>query len=257
MSFTGFIIKKAVPVPKIESFNRYLFVGPHPDDIEVGAGATVSKLVSEGKEVCFLICTDGRFGFENAPDSITPEELIDIRKEEALKSAGMLGVNDVRFLGLSDGGFYTDEELSLGIMKTVSDFKPDIVFCPDPDVISECHTDHLNVGKAVKRIAFFAHHDRIMQENGYDGAQVQALAFYMTANFNSYVKTEGHLEKQLDALFNSHISQYPPGSGDREAINTYIKLRAAINGLKCFSSSAEGFRVLGIVHMHCLPEICE
>ena len=44
MSFTKFIIDIAVKNPKIESYNNYLFIGPHPDDIEIGAGATVSKL---------------------------------------------------------------------------------------------------------------------------------------------------------------------------------------------------------------------
>ena len=62
MSLTSIALKFAVPVPKLENFQRYLFVGPHPDDIEIGAGATAAKLASQGKTVCFLVCTDGRFG---------------------------------------------------------------------------------------------------------------------------------------------------------------------------------------------------
>ena len=49
------ILLKAVPVPKIDQFERYLFVGPHPDDIEVACGATVAKLVSLGKKVTFIV----------------------------------------------------------------------------------------------------------------------------------------------------------------------------------------------------------
>ena len=62
MSILKLIIKNAAPLPRLEDMNTVLFVGPHPDDIEIGAGATAAKLASMGKKVCFLICTDGRYG---------------------------------------------------------------------------------------------------------------------------------------------------------------------------------------------------
>ena len=88
MGLTKFILKQAVPVPKVESFERYLFIGPHPDDIEIGAGATAAKLAASGKIVCFLICLDGRYGDGNAPKEWTREELIRTRKEEACSASG-------------------------------------------------------------------------------------------------------------------------------------------------------------------------
>lgn len=257
MSICSCIVKKVCPLPKIEDFDRYLFVGPHPDDIEVGAGATVAKLSAEGKKICFLICTDGRYGFENLKDGTTPDKLIEIRKNEALKSAEMLGVNDVRFLGLSDGGYYKLEQLNQGIIDTVADFQPDIILSPDPCVNNECHTDHLNVGQAVRQIAFFAHHDAIMKNHNSNGAPVKAVAFFMTSSFNTFVNTSGYLERQLDALFKAHVSQYPSGCDDEKAIRSYIKLRSKTNGLKKLCKDAEGFRILGVTHMHCLPEISE
>ena len=62
MSLTRLALRCAAPLPKLERFDRYLFVGPHPDDIEIGAGATAARLAAQGKAVCFLICTDGRYG---------------------------------------------------------------------------------------------------------------------------------------------------------------------------------------------------
>lgn len=47
------LLKKAVPVPKIEALDSFLFVGPHPDDIEVACGGTVAKLASSGKKITF------------------------------------------------------------------------------------------------------------------------------------------------------------------------------------------------------------
>ncbi|MBQ7644968.1 MAG: PIG-L family deacetylase, partial [Spirochaetales bacterium] len=105
MSLLRRALKIAAPLPKLESFSRYLFIGPHPDDIEIGCGATVSKLVSLGKEVSFLICLDGRFGLTNAPEGTLPKDLIEIRRKEAIESAKMLGVDDVHFLDMQDGGF--------------------------------------------------------------------------------------------------------------------------------------------------------
>jgi len=268
MGLTKLILKFAAPLPKIETYQRYLFIGPHPDDIEIGAGATAAKLASNGKDVCFLICTDGRFGDGNAPDGIHGQTLIDLRKEEAKRSAAMLGVTDVRFLGLSDGGFYETNDLERGIAKVIDDFKPDVVFAPDPCVTSECHKDHINVGNVAKQMAYFAPYAGIMKEylandttfssesTGIThGANVQALAYYMTAKPTQYIKTTGRfLKKQLSSIFDCHLSQFPKGSAEGNSIRLYLTLRSLDFGLRSFKGRAEGFRVLGVTQMHCLPE---
>lgn len=254
MSTTRLAIKFAAPLPKLESFERFLFIGPHPDDIEIGAGATAAKLAAVGKEVCFLVCIDGRYGSANAPRGITPDELAKLRAEEAQRSASAVGVHDVRFLGLSDGGFYTTDELLRGIMRVIGEFKPDVVFAPDPCVTSECHIDHLNVGEAVRRAAYLAPYADIMSGYGAQAANVKALAYYMTAKPNQYIRTTGYVKKQLDAIFSCHISQFPAGCSDIQSIGLYIKLRAADFGIRALCGQAEGFRVLGVTQMHCLPE---
>lgn len=254
MSITSLAIKFAAPLPDIEAFDRYLFIGPHPDDIEIGAGATAAKLAAAGKTVCFLVCLDGRFGLENAPAGTSPDELAVLRVEEAKCSARMLGVDDLRFLGLSDGGLYEEKELFRAIAAVVGDFRPDVIFAPDPCVSSECHADHLNVGNAARRVACFAPYSEIMQSYGAAAADVQALAYYMTARPNRYVGTKGYLDKQLNSVFSCHLSQFPPESPAARSLALYLKLRSADMGLRSLKTHAEGFRVLGKIHMHCLPE---
>lgn len=254
MGLTRFVLKFAAPVPKIEKFQRFLFIGPHPDDIEIGAGATAAKLAKAGKDICFLICIDGRFGDGNAPEGITREELVELRKKEAIKAAQLLEVTDVRFLNLCDGGFYDQKELTEKIAKIIGEFGPEVLFAPDPCVTSECHIDHLNVGNAVRQLACFAPYGGIMKEYGAESAKVKALAYYMTARPNHYVKTVGFLQKQLDAVFTCHLSQFPTGCADGRSIKLYLKLRSADFGIRSLKGQAEGFRVLGPVHMHCLPE---
>ena len=252
MSLTKLALRFAAPLPDLEGFDRYLFVGPHPDDIEIGAGATVSRLVTLGKQVTFLICTDGRYGDENT--ALRGQALAAVRKEEARRSAGLLGVTNVRFLGLSDGGFYPQEELFSGIAKVIGDVQPEAIFAPDPNVSSECHVDHLNVGQAVKRLTYLASNGGIMAQYGVKPAPIQALAYYMTARPNRFVSTRGHLQKQLDAIFNCHVSQFPAGCAGADSIRLYLKLRSIDFGIRSLKGQAEGFRVLGQTQMHCLPE---
>ena len=252
MSLTRLALHCAAPVPHPERFTRYLFVGPHPDDIEIGAGATVSRLTAQGKRVTFLICTDGRYGTENT--ALSGDELVAARRQEALASAALLGVTDVRFLGLSDGGAYAQQELLTGIARTIADVQPEVLSAPDPCVRSECHTDHLNVGQAVRRLACAAPNLGVMATLGAQPAPVQALAYYMTARPNRFVATRGHLKRQLDAIFTCHQSQFPPDCPAAASVRLYLRLRAADFGLRSLKGCAEGFRVLGPTHMHCLPE---
>ena len=252
MSITKIGIRFGAKLPRIESFKRFLFVGPHPDDIEIGAGATIKRLADEGKNIAFLICTDGRYGDGFVGTDVSREELIAMRKEESIASAKYLGVSDVRFLDLSDGAFYQEEELLKGIIATISDFNPDIIFGPDYFVASETHPDHLRVGNAVKTAAFIAPYQGIMEQYGAEPADVQAVAYYMTAKPNRYVKTKG-LKDQLRAL-KLHKSQYPEGSNDYDSIKLYLTLRNIDASIRTMHFGAEGFRVLGKTHMHCLPE---
>lgn len=253
MGLTSVVLKLAAPVPRPDGYSRYLFIGPHPDDIEIGAGATVAALTAAGKHVTFLICTDGRYGLEFAPEGTTPEELIAIRRAETIAGAQALGVTDVRFLGFSDGADYNTGELLDAIARVVGQVQPEILFAPDPFVASECHADHLNVGQAARTLAFFAPFREIMALHGAQCADVQALAYYMTARPNRFVRTGAFFRKQLAALA-CHASQFPAGSDPARSLELYLKMRAIEFGIRSFKGRAEGFRVLGKTQMHCLPE---
>ena len=253
MGITKTALRFAAPLPKLEAFDRYLFIGPHPDDIEIGAGAFAARLASMGKKLCFLVCTDGRFGGGAVPE-LSPEELVSVREKEAKASAGILGVDDLRFLRLCDGGFYDTDELERGIAAAVGDFKPDVIFAPDPCVETECHKDHVNVGRAAKHIACFAPYGGIMRRLGAEAADVKAIAMYFTAKPNRFVSTSGFFNVQLDAILGAHLSQFPSGSDAARSLKLYLSLRAFDFGLRSFSKSGEAYRVLDALHMHCMPE---
>ena len=254
MSLTDLALRRAAPLPRIEQYERYLFLGPHPDDIEIGAGATAAKLAAEGKTVSFLICTDGRYGLEHAPVGTTAEQLAGVRRAEAIASGKALGVEDVRFLELCDGGFYDFDELLRRAAQAVGELRPQMIFAPDPEVASECHVDHRRAGECARRLGFFAPFAEIMARYGAASAPVEALGFYMTAKPNRFVETRGLLDRQLSAIFTCHKSQFPDGCADAKSIALYLRLRSADFGLRALCGAAEGFRVLGRTQMHCLPE---
>lgn len=254
MGLTRMAIRIAVPVPKIESFERYLFIGPHADDIEIGAGATVKKLTELGKKVTFLICTDGRFG-DTFSGGVKGHDLVLLREKEARRSAEVLGVKDVRFLRFCDGDAYSRRELEKAIAGVIAQVQPDILFAPDPSPVSEHHADHLNVGNAVRKLACFAPYAGIMEKKyGVISAPVRAVAYYMSEKPTVYVKTGNRIQDQMKAIFECHQSQYPPEIPESAALKLYLKLRSLEFGVRNLTGNAEGFRMLTATHMHCLPE---
>lgn len=128
MSILKLVLKAAAPLPDIEKSERYLFIGPHPDDIEIGAGATAAKLAAMGKSVCFLICLDGRYGSETIP----PDELVGIRKKEACASAKMLGVSDVRFWSYPTAAFMSLTSCCTALRKLSEILSPMSYLRPTP-----------------------------------------------------------------------------------------------------------------------------
>ena len=70
-----------------------MVITPHADDAEYGIAGTVAKWVVEGKDVIYVVCTNGNKG-TNDPE-MKPEKLIEIREQEQLAAAKLAGVDDV------------------------------------------------------------------------------------------------------------------------------------------------------------------
>src|SRR5215471_3729111 len=71
----------------------------HPDDETFGLGALLAALASEGREVHVLCLTRGEASTLGASD-----RLGDIREQELVDAAHVLGVAQVTLLDLPDGG---------------------------------------------------------------------------------------------------------------------------------------------------------
>ncbi|WP_275315297.1 bacillithiol biosynthesis deacetylase BshB1 [Tenacibaculum bernardetii] len=121
-----------------------LAFGAHPDDVELGCGATIAKEISLGKKVGIVDLTRGELGTRGSAD---------IRDMEAANSAEILGVSVRENLGFADGFFINDKEHQLAIIKMIRKYKPDIVLC---NAIDDRHIDHSKGSKVVSDACFLS-----------------------------------------------------------------------------------------------------
>ncbi len=107
-----------------------MVVTAHPDDAEYMIAGSVVHWVQEGRQVTYVICTNGDKGSSN-PD-IAPEQLAKVRQEEQQAACAVLGVQEVVFLGYADGLLQNTLELRQDIVRQIRRLRPDAVVCQDP-----------------------------------------------------------------------------------------------------------------------------
>lgn len=94
-------------------------VGAHPDDVEIGCGGTLAKLIEQGHRVGIVDLTDG----EPTPASPGP----DVRLAEAREAARALGVHERVTLPLSNRRLFDSFEARVQLAKVFRRFRPKLV----------------------------------------------------------------------------------------------------------------------------------
>ncbi len=75
----------------------------HPDDESITTGGTIARASSDGHRVVLVVATRGELG--EVPDDLNEgETLSDRRIAETMRSAAVLGIDRVEFLGYTDSG---------------------------------------------------------------------------------------------------------------------------------------------------------
>lgn len=121
-----------------------LFIGSHPDDIELTCGGTVCKLVKSGKKIGILDLTKGELSTRG---NLTQ------RKKETDKATKVLGVNFRKNLGLKDGDIQNNFANRLKLIKLIREYKPELVFAP---YASDRHPDHINASNLIREAVFYS-----------------------------------------------------------------------------------------------------
>jgi LmbE family N-acetylglucosaminyl deacetylase len=122
---------------------KILLLSPHTDDIELGAGGTVIKLLKEKNNdflwAVFSICEDAM------PEGLPPDTL----EKEFTAVASKLGIKDYRSYSFLNKKFpqYQQEILSQ-LDKIKREFKPDLVISPS---LNDFHQDHKTIAEETVR----------------------------------------------------------------------------------------------------------
>ena len=178
----------------------FLAFGAHPDDVELGCGATIAKLVSQGKKVGIVDLTRGELGTRGSAE---------IRTKETNEASKILGITIRENMDFKDGFFRNDEEHQLKIIQVIRKYQPDFVFCNAPD---DRHIDHPKGSQLIVEASFLSGLTKINTDDSSGNAQKQ----WRPKNIYHYIQW-----KNLDPDFIFDVSGFH---------NTKM------NAVKCYSS---------------------
>jgi hypothetical protein len=111
---------------------RALVIVAHPDDAEFWAGGTIARWTDAGIGVTYCIVTDGAGG---GFDPATPRaDIPAIRRAEQRAAAELLGVTEIRFLGLPEGGLRPAScSLHTDLVRIIRQIRPQRVLTWSPE----------------------------------------------------------------------------------------------------------------------------
>ena len=124
--------------------NRILLLSPHTDDGELGCGATVSKLIRQGKEVHYA-------AFSACEQSVRPEFPKDILIHEVKEATAELGIaaENLRLYRYEVRTFnYRRQEILDDLIRLREELKPDTVLMP---CLHDIHQDHKTMAEEALR----------------------------------------------------------------------------------------------------------
>lgn len=235
--------------PDIMKGKKALCIAPHPDDIEIGMGGIVPRMVERGIKVEFLTITDGSLG-AYVPQ-LKGDMLAAVRKQEAIDGGTILGASGFHFLDKKDGSLCSVKKISFEIAEIIRAGEFDMVFAPDPWLTYEGHNDHIVTGKAAAQAFINCNLLEYPENTTTKPAAPYAIGFYFTKKPNTVIDITNTFDKKFQAMA-VHKSQL-----NEELLalyNAYFSLRGAKLAEGLDFQIGEGLKVLSPIHLHCFPE---
>ncbi|NIU59992.1 MAG: PIG-L family deacetylase [Phycisphaerae bacterium] len=194
-----------------------LVVTPHPDDAEFGVAGTVARWTSKGKQVVYVVCTNGNKG-TNDPD-VKPDELAETRQNEQRAAAEILGVREVVFLENPDQGLEDTPEFRKQIVRMIRRYRPETVVTADPYRRYIWHRDHRIAGQVTIDAVFPYARDHLaypdLLEEGLKPHKVGEMLFWASEDINYLSDISDTFDLKMAAL-RCHASQVKSRAKDLE-----------------------------------------
>lgn len=232
-----------------------LAFGAHPDDVELGCGGTLLSHIAQGKTAAIVDLTYGDLGTRGT---------VEIRKQEAVMAAKLLGLKARENLGFRDGFFKNDEEHQRAVISMIRKYRPTIVLA---NAMKDRHPDHGRAARLIRDSVFFAGLEKI--ETEIDGVQQEAYRPQQLYHYIQYheihpditVDISDYIEQKMEVI-KVHSSQfYNPDSSETPTVISSpgfleaVKARANEAGMQINVRYGEGFtasRNVGVSSLHSL-----
>jgi len=223
---------------------RVMFVAAHPDDPEFLAGGTIARLAKEGREITYVIVTNGNKG--SSDRGVTSEQLAPIRAEEQRRAARVLGVERVEFLGYEDGEVDDTRDLRRDVTRQIRRWRPDLIITLNQHRtyinFPGWHRDHRNTGRVVLDCVYPLARDHLSLPEllpEYEPHNVREVYLIQWEQPRLVIDITDTMELKLEAI-RCHASQV----GDFKTVEARMRNRAAILGKEKGYACAEGFDLI-------------
>jgi len=201
---------------------RITAIGAHPDDIEIGCGGTMLRLLAAGGVTHVTWAVLSGEGERRAE-----------ARRGAAEFAGGVDDLDVRLGTFRDGYFPAAYEGVKEFLHGLVPAAPDIVFCPGRD---DAHQDHRLIGE----LAWTVFRDALILEYEvpkYDG-DLRTPSVYVELS-------EAEVERKIGQLLEAFPSQRDRAWFEPEAFRAILRIRGIES--KAASGFAEGFTARKVV----------
>lgn len=214
-----------------------LIFAAHPDDAEIGMGATIRKHTRRGWKVGICDLTEGE---------LSSNGTVQIRRQEAELAAQHLQLTVRTNLQLPDRGLIVSDEQLRAIVKVIRTYRPRFVFAP---YWQDRHPDHVRCSELVREAIFNAKLRRWMPEVPAWTVEKQYYYFINdTFEADVVVDVSSDYEAKLQAL-QAYKSQFSSDAFGAETVATplnnqyllQIESRDRLLGYRFGVTYAEGF----------------
>lgn len=196
-------------VPSLETPERILIVGAHPDDPDAFCGGSVAAWTDAGAEIWYVVVTSGDKGIPDLETDLAT--FTETREQEQLNSAEYLGAQGVTFLRYTDGEVFDSLELRERITLEIRRFKPGLIITHDPMTRQyRQHPDHRAVGFATIHSAFPSSHLMTFfpqhAEEGFEPHVTGQMLLFGSDTPDIFIDIGSTFERKIEAL-EMHVSQ--------------------------------------------------
>jgi LmbE family N-acetylglucosaminyl deacetylase len=204
---------------------KILVLSPHTDDGELGCGATLAKLIRQGKEVIYV-------AFSACEQSVLKEFPKDVLIEEVKLATKELGVSQDNLIlyrfEVRTFNYFRQQILDI-LIELREKYKPDTVFIPS---LNDIHQDHKTIAEEALRAFKF----------------VNIFSFELPWNNLNFNTCGFEIVEEIDVMCKINaLSKYKSQAHRPYANEEFLRAQLRMRGVQVSQRYAEVFEVVRLV----------